>query len=251
MAEDSIQTTAPTATLDTGPALLSRLGAEAVGTFILVFGGVGAALFAARSIGYVGVALAFGLAVVAGGYAFGHISGAHFNPAVTIGLTAAGRFPLKDVPAYVLAQMVGGIFASSLLAAIASGGPDGFFSAARAKGFASTGFGEHSPGGFGLAAALGIEFILTAIFLLVILGVTDRRPTRGFAAIAIGLSLTLIHLISIPVTNTSVNPARSVATAIYSEGWAIGQLWVFIAAPIAGAITAALLHRLIFEPKRA
>ncbi|MFJ5956799.1 aquaporin Z [Paenarthrobacter sp. NPDC092416] len=259
MAKDNTQTSSRIAELDAGPALLSRLGAEAIGTFILVFGGVGTALLAAKfpdssdtlGVGVLGVALAFGLTVVAGAYAFGHISGGHFNPAVTIGLTVAGRFPSKDVVSYILAQIVGGAVATSLLAVIAAGGPDGFFSAARAGGFASNGFGEHSPGGFGLVTAIVIEFILTAVFLLVILGVTDRRATPGFAALAIGLSLTLIHLISIPVTNTSVNPARSIATAIYAEGWAFGQLWVFIVAPIAGAAAAALLYKVVFERKAA
>ncbi|MFF1829351.1 aquaporin Z [Paenarthrobacter sp. NPDC058040] len=238
---------------DAGPALASRLGAEAIGTFILVFGGVGTALFAANfpdasntlGVGFLGVSLAFGLTVVAGAYAFGHVSGGHFNPAVTIGLAVAGRFPAKDIAAYVVAQVVGGAAASSVLAAIAAGGPDGFFSAARAGGFASNGYGEHSPGGFGLMPALVIEFVLTAVFLLVILGVTDRRATPGFAALAIGFSLTLIHLISIPVTNTSVNPARSIATALYADGWAVSQLWVFIVAPIAGAVAGALLDRFV------
>ncbi|BCW09895.1 aquaporin Z [Paenarthrobacter nicotinovorans] len=240
-----------------GPALVSRLGAEALGTFILVFGGVGTALFAASfpdpanavGVGFLGVSLAFGLTVVAGAYAFGHVSGGHFNPAVTIGLAVAGRFPAKDIAAYIGAQLVGGAAGSSVLAVIAAGGSDGFFTAARAAGFASNGFGDHSPGGFGLGSALMTEFVLTAVFVLVILGVTDRRAQAGFAALAIGFSLTLIHLISIPVTNTSVNPARSIATALYADNWALGQLWVFIVAPIAGAIAAAALYRVVFAAK--
>lgn len=259
MANSKTQTAARTAGPEAGPSLVSRLGAEAIGTFILVFGGVGTALFAAKfpdasntlGVGFLGVALAFGLTVVAGAYAFGHISGGHFNPAVTIGVALAGRFPGKDIPGYIVAQIVGGALATSLLAAIAAGGKDGFFEAARAGGFASNGFGEHSPGGFGLVSALVIESVLTAVFLLVILGVTDGRATPGFAALAIGLTLTLIHLISIPVTNTSVNPARSIATALFAEGWAFGQLWVFIVAPIAGAAAAAVLYKAVFGSKQA
>lgn len=246
------QTSAHPAVPDAGPALASKLGAEALGTFVLVFGGVGTALFAASfpnaantlGVGLLGVSLAFGLTVVAGAYAVGHISGGHFNPAVTIGLAVAGRFPAKDVAAYVVAQVVGGAAASSVLAAIAAGGPSGFFAAARNGGFASNGFGEHSPGGFGLMSALVIEGALTMVFLVVILGVTDRRATPGFGPLAIGFSLTLIHLVSIPVTNTSVNPARSIATALYADPWALSQLWVFIIAPIAGALAGAALYRL-------
>ncbi|MFF2844402.1 aquaporin Z [Paenarthrobacter sp. NPDC057981] len=254
MASRNTRTTPRPTDRDTSPTLTSRLGAEALGTFILVFGGVGTALFAANfpdaantlGVGFLGVSLAFGLTVVAGAYAFGHVSGGHFNPAVTIGLAVAGRFPAKDIAAYIVAQVVGGAAASSVLAAIAAGGPNGFFTSARASGFASNGFGDHSPGGFGLVSALVIEFVLTAVFVLVILGVTDRRAAPGFAALAIGLSLTLIHLVSIPVTNTSVNPARSIATALYGDGWALGQLWVFIVAPIAGAVAAAALYRRVF-----
>jgi aquaporin Z len=256
MANHSTPTVEPT-TPGALPGTAARLAAEALGTFVLVLGGVGTALFAAAfpdsanplGVGFLGVALAFGLSVVAGAYAFGHVSGGHFNPAVTIGLAVAGRFPARDVASYIGAQIAGAVAASSLLAAIAAGGPAGFFTAARSAGFASNGFAEHSPGGFGLGAALIIEFVLTALFLLVILGVTDRRATPGFAALAIGFSLTLIHLVSIPVTNTSVNPARSIATAIYSEGWAAGQLWVFVLAPIAGAAAAAALYRVVWSSK--
>lgn len=237
---------------EAGPSLAAKLGAEALGTFILVFGGVGTALFAAKfpdasnslGVGLVGVSLAFGLSVVAGAYAFGHVSGGHFNPAVTIGVAVAGRFPAKDIAPYIGAQIAGGVAASSVLAAIATGGPDGFFAAARAGGFASNGFGDHSPGGFGLVSALVTELVLTAVFVLVILGVTHKRAAPGFAPLAIGLSLALIHLISIPVTNTSVNPARSIATVLYADGWASSQLWVFIVAPIAGAALAAAVYRI-------
>ncbi|MFK0003360.1 aquaporin Z [Paenarthrobacter sp. NPDC090522] len=242
--------------LEPAPTLAAKLGAEAIGTFILVFGGVGTALFAANfpdksntlGVGFLGVSLAFGLTVVAGAYAFGHISGGHFNPAVTIGMAVAGRFPAKNIPAYVVAQIAGAAAASSVLAAIATGGPEGFFAAARASGFASNGFGDHSPAGFGVGSALVIEFVLTAVFVLIILGVTEKRATPGFAALAIGLTLTLIHLISIPVTNTSVNPARSIATALWADGWAVGQLWVFVVAPIAGGVAAAALYRLVRRP---
>ncbi|WP_437770427.1 aquaporin Z [Arthrobacter sp. KNU40] len=239
------------------PSAVARLGSEILGTFILVFGGVGTALFAANfpdksnalGVGFLGVALAFGLAVVAGAYAVGNISGGHFNPAVTVGVAVAGRLPWKDVPGYVVAQVFGGALATSLLAVIAAGGPAGFFSTARAGGFASNGFGEHSPAGFGLGSALLVEFILTAVFLIVILGVTAKGATAGFGGLAIGLTLTLIHLISIPVTNTSVNPARSIATAIYGDSWAFGQLWVFILAPIAGAVVGALTYKFIFSSR--
>lgn len=257
MAKDNLKQAPVAQDLDASPSTVSRFGAEVLGTFILVFGGVGTALFAAKfpeasntlGVGFLGVALAFGLTVIGGVYAFGHISGGHFNPAVTIGLAVAGRFPSKDIVGHVVAQIAGGALATSLLAAIAAGGPDGFFSAARAGGFASNGFGEHSPGGFGLVSALLVEIILTAVFLFVILGVTDRRATPGFAALTIGLSLTLIHLISIPVTNTSVSPARSIATALYGEGWAFAQLWVFIVAPIAGAVLAAVVYKSVFARK--
>ena len=237
------------------PAMYARLVAEALGTFVLVLGGCGTALLAANfpdaetntlGVGFLGVALAFGLTVVVGAFALGPISGGHFNPAVTLGLAAAGRFSWSDVGGYIVAQLVGGVVASSVLALVVSGGPEGFFDAARESGFASNGFGEHSPGGFGLGSAILVETVLTAVFLFVILGTTARVASPGFAPLAIGLTLTLIHLISIPVTNTSVNPARSLATAIYGGGWAMGQLWVFIVFPILGAVLAGLAYRPMF-----
>lgn len=238
------------------PSMTARLGAEVLGTFILVFGGAGTAIFAANfpdaqgntlGVGLLGVSLAFGLTVLVAIYAVGYISGGHFNPAVTVGLAVARRFKWEDVPFYIGSQLIGGAVATTLLFAIAAGGPDGFLDAARDGGFASNGFGDHSPGGFNLAAAAISEVTLTAVFLFIILGITDRRASAGFAGLTIGLTLALIHLISIPVTNTSVNPARSVATAIYGESWALEQLWLFIVAPIAGAVIAAVVHRAIFE----
>lgn len=221
--------------------------AEFFGTFWLVFGGTGAAVLAASlgasGIGLVGVALAFGLTVVTMAYAVGHISGGHFNPAVTIGLWVGGRFPGNRIAVYVVAQVVGAIAASSVLYVVASG-KAGF---TLADGFASNGYGAHSPSGYSLAAAIVIEFLLTFFFLLVIHGVTDRRAPAGLAPLAIGLALTLIHLISIPVDNTSVNPARSLAPALFVRGWALSQLWVFIAFPIIGAIVAGLVYRYLLE----
>lgn len=237
----------------------ARLSAEVLGTFILVFGGAGTAIFAANfpapednslGVGLLGVALAFGLSVLAGAYAVGHLSGGHFNPAVTVGLAVGRQFAWRDAAGYIIAQIVGGALASTLLFAIAAGGPEGFLQNAQESGFAANGFGEHSPGGFGLGAAILAEVILTAVFLFVILGVTDRRASAGFAGLTIGLTLTLIHLVSIPVTNTSVNPARSIATAIYAGGWAWAQLWVFILAPLVGAAVAGVVHRLLFAERR-
>ena len=205
--------------------LSRKLAAEFIGTFWLVLGGCGAAVLAAGvpdvGIGYAGVSLAFGLTVVTGAYAFGHISGAHFNPAVTVGLFVGGRFPMKLVIPYILVQMIGGIVAGGVLYAIASGAP-GFDVTA---GFASNGYGEHSPQGYSLQAALICEVVMTFMFLMVILGVTSDGAPKGFAPLAIGLALTLIHLISIPVTNTSVNPARSEGVAIFQGTWALQQLW--------------------------
>lgn len=231
--------------------LRSRLLAEFFGTFLLVFGGVGTALFAsafptdanALGVGFLGVALAFGLTVAAGIYAVGHISGGHFNPAVTVGLAVAGRTDWKHVPAYAVAQLVGGLLASSALAVIAANGPAGFFAAKQDAGFASNGFGSASPGGFGLGAVLIAEIVLTAVFVTVILSATARPEYKAVAPLAIGLTLTLIHLISIPVSNTSVNPARSLAAAVYGGPTALGQLWVFFVAPLVGAAIAGLLHR--------
>ena len=236
--------------------LAAKLGAEFLGTFGLVFGGCGSAVLAAvflnsddiqLGIGFVGVALAFGLTVLTGAYAFGHVSGGHFNPAVTIGLAVAQRFPWKSVAAYIVTQIVAGTLAALVLYIIASG-KAGF--SASESGFAANGYGEHSPGGYGLGAALLIEIVLTAAFLYVILGSTDDRAPKGFAPIAIGLALTLIHLISIPVTNTSVNPARSIAVAWFAGGWALAQLWLFIVAPIIGAAIAGASYAAITGARR-
>jgi aquaporin Z len=229
------------------PSLAAKLGAEAFGTFVLVIGVIGTALFSSANTGLLGVALAVGLTVVGSAYAVGHISGGHFNPAVTIGTAVAGRTPWSDVLPYIAAQIIGGAVATSILFLVALNGPDGFAAKAQAGGFASNGFGEHSPGGFGLGAVIIVEVVFTAIFLYVILGATDRRAPAGFAPIAIGLTLTLIHLATIPVSNTSVNPARSIATAIYGGGDALGQLWVFIVAPIVGAIIAGATYKVIFD----
>ncbi len=230
--------------------MLSKLSAEFLGTFVLVFGGCGSAVLAAAfpqlGIGFVGVALAFGLTVVTMAYAVGHISGGHFNPAITIGLLAGGRFPAKDVVPYIVAQVVGGIAAAAVLYLIASG-KAGFD--ATTSGFASNGYGEHSPGGYSLTSAIVIEFVLSAVFLIVIHGATDRHASAGFAPLAIGLALTLIHLISIPVTNTSVNPARSTAVALFQGTWAIQQLWVFWLVPILGGIAGGLIYRCLLERK--
>lgn len=218
--------------------------AEFIGTSWLVFGGCGSAVLAAGfpdlGIGFVGVALAFGLTVISMAYAIGHISGCHLNPAVSIGLWAGGRFNSKDLLPYILAQVLGGIFGAAILYVIATGKP-GF----ELGGFAANGYGEHSPGGYGLQAALVAEFFLTLIFLFVILGSTYSKAPGGFAGIAIGLCLTLIHLISIPVTNTSVNPARSTSQALFVGDWALGQLWLFWLAPIAGAIVAGFLYKFL------
>ncbi len=224
---------------------MKAYGAEFLGTFWLVLGGCGSALLAAAfpglGIGFAGVALAFGLTVLTMAYAIGHISGCHLNPAVSIGLWAGGRFPASKLLAYIVAQVLGAIAAAAVLFVIASGGA-GFDVA---KGFASNGYGAHSPGGYSLLAALVTEVVLTMFFLLVILGATDKRAPVGFAPIAIGLCLTLIHLISIPVTNTSVNPARSTGVALFVGDWAVTQLWLFWAAPIAGALLGALAYRWI------
>ncbi|TKT75452.1 aquaporin Z [Aquamicrobium sp. LC103] len=226
-----------------------RLVAEFLGTFWLVFGGCGAAVIAAAfpdvGIGLLGVAFAFGLTVLTMAYAVGGISGGHFNPAVSIGLAAAGRFPAKDLLPYIAAQLVGAVIASTALYVIASGKAD--FSLA--GGFAANGYGEHSPGGYSLTSALVIEVLLTFMFLMIILGATTSRVPAGFAPIAIGLALTLIHLISIPVTNTSVNPARSTGPALFAGGWALQQLWLFWVAPIVGAVAAGLFHASIFEDR--
>lgn len=224
---------------------MKKYGAEFVGTFWLVLGGCGSAVLAAAfpdvGIGLLGVALAFGLTVLTMAYAMGHISGCHLNPAVSIGLWAGGRFPAKALAPYILAQVLGGIAAGGVLYLIA-GGKAGFDVSA---GFASNGYGTHSPGGYSLLAALVCEVVMTMMFLLIILGATDKRAPQGFAPLAIGLGLTLIHLISIPVTNTSVNPARSTGVALFVGDWAIAQLWLFWVAPIAGALAGAAIYRLI------
>ncbi len=228
--------------------MMKKLAAEFLGTFWLVLGGCGSAVLAAAfphvGIGLLGVALAFGLTVVTMAYAVGHISGGHFNPAVTLGCVAAGRTPAGDAVGYVLAQVVGAIAAAAVLALIATGKP-GFELVA--SGFAANGYADHSPGGYSMLAALVSEFVMTFFFLMVILGVTNRRAPPGFAPLAIGLALTLIHLVSIPVTNTSVNPARSTGPALFVGGWALEQLWLFWVAPIAGAVVAGLVHRAYFE----
>jgi len=225
---------------------MNKLVAEFVGTFWLVLGGCGSAVLAAAfpnvGIGLLGVSLAFGLTVLTMAFAIGHISGCHLNPAVSFGLCAGGRFPAKDLPGYIIAQVLGAIAAGGVLYLIASG-KAGFD--AVASGFASNGFGEHSPGGYSMQAALITEVVMTAMFLIVILGATDKRAPAGFAPIAIGLCLTLIHLVSIPVTNTSVNPARSTGVAIFVGGWAIQQLWLFWVAPIVGGIVGAVVYRVM------
>ena len=219
--------------------------AEMFGTFWLVLGGCGSAVLAAAfpdvGIGLLGVSLAFGLTVLTMAFAIGHISGCHLNPAVSIGLWAGGRFEAKQLLPYMIAQVLGGVIAGGVLFVIASG-KEGFDVAA---GFASNGYGIHSPGGYSLLAALVTEIVMTMMFLLVILGATDKRAPQGLAPIAIGLCLTLIHLISIPVTNTSVNPARSTGVAIFVGGWAVGQLWLFWVAPVIGAIIGAAVYRAI------
>jgi aquaporin Z len=223
------------------------LAAECLGTFWLVLGGCGAAVLAAAypalGVGFAGVALAFGLTVVTMAYALGHVSGGHFNPAVTLGLWAAGRFGPSRVIPYWVAQVAGAALAAAVLYLVASG-KTGFD---LASGFATNGYGVHSPGGYTLTAALVIEIVLTFGFLIVILGATDGRAPAGFAPLAIGLALTLIHLISIPVTNTSVNPARSTGPALFVGGWALAQLWAFWAAPLIGAIAAGLCYRTVWE----
>ncbi|MDD1606632.1 MAG: aquaporin Z [Methylococcaceae bacterium] len=222
--------------------LSKKLAAEFIGTFWLVLGGCGSAVLAAAfpslGIGFVGVALAFGLTVLTMAFAIGHISGCHLNPAVSIGLWSGGRFPVSELGFYILAQVAGGLAGAAVLYLIATGKP-GF----EIGGFASNGYGEHSPGGYNLVSALTTEIVMTFMFLIIILGATDKRAPQGFAPIAIGLGLTLIHLISIPVTNTSVNPARSTAVALFAGDWAISQLWLFWVAPIVGAFLAGIVYR--------
>ena len=231
--------------------LSKKLVAEFLGTFWLVFGGCGAAVldaaFPQLGIGFVGVALAFGLTVVTMAYAIGHISGCHLNPAISIGLAVGKRFPFGEVIPYIVVQVLGGVLGSGVLYLIASG-KEGF---SLSGGFASNGYGAHSPGGYSLLACFVAEVVLTFFFVLVIHGATDHRGVTGFAGLAIGLTLTLIHLIGIPVTNLSVNPARSTAPAIFVGGWALQQLWLFWVAPILGAIIAGVLYSAVFEQRRA
>lgn len=227
--------------------MFPKLMAEFLGTFWLVLGGCGSAVLAAAfpelGIGLAGVALAFGLTVLTGVYSLGPISGGHFNPAVTVGLWAGGRFPAGQVVSYIVAQVVGAIVAAGVLYVIATGSPD--FSLA--GGFASNGYGEHSPGGYSMLSSAVSEVVMTFMFLIVILGATHKRAPVGFAGIAIGLALTLIHLISIPVTNTSVNPARSTGPALFVGDWALSQLWFFWVMPIVGAALAGVVYKSIFE----
>ncbi|OUS17210.1 aquaporin Z [Gammaproteobacteria bacterium 50_400_T64] len=224
--------------------LTKKLGAEFIGTFWLVLGGCGSAVLAAAfpdvGIGLLGVSLAFGLTVVTMAFAIGHISGCHLNPAVSFGLWSGGRFSLSELAPYIGAQIAGGVAGAAILYVIASG-QVGFD--ASASGFASNGYGEHSPGGYSLTAALVTEIVMTFMFLIIILGATDKRAPQGFAPLAIGLGLTLVHLISIPITNTSVNPARSTGVAIFQGDWALSQLWLFWIAPIVGAVLAGIVYR--------
>jgi aquaporin Z len=230
--------------------MAKKLIAELLGTFWLVFGGCGSAVLAAAfdgtesnlGIGLVGVSLAFGLTVVTMAYAIGHISGCHLNPAITLGLVAGGRHPAKEAGAYIVAQTTGAILAAAVLYVIATGKPG-----AEIGGFAANGYGEHSPGGYSLMAALVAEVVLTMFFLLVIMGSTDARAPAGFAPLAIGLCLTLIHLIGIPVTNLSVNPARSTGPAVFVGGWALVQLWAFWVAPIIGGVLGGVIYKSTFE----
>jgi aquaporin Z len=231
--------------------MIKRLGAEFIGTFWLVLGGCGSAVLAANfggdgnplGIGFLGVALAFGLTVLTGAYALGHISGGHFNPAVSFGLWAGGRFPARDLLPYIIAQVLGGLFAGFILWQIASGTATFSVDPNAAGAFASNGYGSHSPGGYSIAAAFLCEIVMTAMFLVVILGATHPRAPAGFGPLAIGLALTLIHLISIPVTNTSVNPARSTGVAVFAGATAISQLWLFWVAPIAGGLLGGVIYR--------
>ncbi len=227
---------------------MNKYLAEAFGTFWLVLGGCGSAVLAAGfpdvGIGLLGVALAFGLTVLTMAFAIGHISGCHLNPAVTVGLWAGGRFDTKDVAPYIIAQVIGGLIAGGILYVIATG-QAGFDVVG--SGFAANGYGEHSPGQYSMLAALVSEIVMTMMFLIVIMGATDKRAPQGFAPIAIGLCLTLIHLISIPVTNTSVNPARSTAVAMYVGDWAVSQLWLFWVAPIVGGVLGAVIYKNLLD----
>jgi len=217
--------------------------AELIGTFVLVFGGCGAAVLAGDHIGYLGVSFAFGLTLLTMAYTIGPISGCHINPAVTIGLFLSKKVSAKDVPGYIIGQIVGGFLAAAVLLVIVKGMPGGYDPAL--KGFAANGYGEHSPGNFSVTAAFVVEVVLTFFLVFTVLGSTDLKAPAGFAGIPIGLVLVLIHLVGIPVTNTSVNPARSISQAVFVGGWALGQLWLFILAPIVGAVLAAIVFRVI------
>ena len=229
--------------------ILKRVSAEFIGTFVLVLGGCGSAVLTAAfpkvGIGILGVALAFGLTVLTMAYAIGHISGGHMNPAVSVGLWAGKRFPASDLLPYIVAQVIGAIAGAGVLYVIATGQPGYDIQG----GFAANGYGDHSPGGFSLLSGLITEVVLTFIFLTIILGVTDKRAPQGFAPLAIGLGLTLVHLVGIPVTNMSVNPARSTGPAIFLGGWALAQLWLFWVAPLAGALLAGLVYRFFAEER--
>ncbi len=233
------------------PSLPRRFGAEFFGTFWLVFAGVGSvvigAAFPGLGFGYLGVAFAFGLTVLTMAYAVGPISGAHLNPAVSIGLWAGGRFRARDLPVYIAAQVLGGLAGASVLYPIATG----IHSFTLARGFGSNGYGSHSPGGYALGAVIVAEIVLTAFFVLVIHGATDKRAPAALAPLAIGLTLTLVHLVSLPVDGTSVNPARSLAPAIWARGWAVGQVWVFIVFPIVGGVVGGLVYRTLLAERRA
>jgi aquaporin Z len=225
---------------------MKKYTAEFVGTFVLVFGGCGAAIFAADHIGYLGVAFAFGLSLLAMVYAIGPISGCHINPAVTLGLLLSKKFPAKDVAGYMIGQVLGGILAAAVLLVIVKGRAGGYDPSV--AGFAANGYGAHSPGGYGLASAFLAEVVLTAFLVITVLGSTDIKAPVGFAGIPIGLVLTLIHLVGIPITNTSVNPARSIGPALFVGGWAISQLWLFIVAPLIGAVLAAAVYGALRTP---
>jgi aquaporin Z len=225
---------------------MNRYFAELVGTFVLVFASCGSAVLAGDKIGYLGVSLAFGLSLLAMVYAIGPISGCHINPAVTIGLLITGKMKRKDAPGYILAQIVGAVLASAVLLLIVKGGPGGYDPSV--AGFAANGYGAHSPGGYNLLSAFVAEIVLTFFLVFTVLGATDLRAPVGFAGIAIGLVLTLIHLVGIPITNTSVNPARSIGPAVFVGGWALSQLWLFIVAPVIGAAVAAGVYWATHRP---
>ena len=229
---------------------MKKYAAEFVGTFVLVFGGCGSAVLAGDHIGFLGVALAFGLSLLAMAYAIGPISGCHINPAVTFGLFLSKKMPARDVGPYVAAQILGGILAAGLLLLIVKGGPNGYDLTAAANSFAANGYGAHSPGGYSLTSAFVVEVVLTFFLVLTVLGSTDIKAPVGFAGIPIGLVLVLIHLVGIPVTNTSVNPARSISQAVFVGGWALAQLWLFILAPLIGAAIASAVYTALRSPDR-